>query len=557
MNSPQGKREGLAGILLTALLCGGFLYWWFRPDTPAWQEESAQQLTARAAAEPAPDKDAERWVLDADFMEVALLHARTGNLDEALRTAAFLRTPLIQSLALRQIAHAHLTSDGENLARSLDVCQSIPDPAIRSDATRSVISILARLGFADVALQQASSPILKANVALVLAETDQPDDASRLAAELQPLTASLPPEEAAALRASLAATTVKLALHQGPDEAIRQILSLPPAQQPALWTDLFRLCFGRENSASRDAAAVLAAIPDPALQRQLELEAVESNVVLRLPDEILLHYEDAAVSSPQGTARITALTNLGLARRRCGRTDDAATALREAHRHAAALAPGPDRAAALLSLVSPLTDLTLLDDAEATLKEAADAIAALPESSRFPFLVQLADAQFDQADPDAAATTAAAAVALAASGSPQDRQRLASFFIRTGNWPEAMQIVASLPPDHIPAALRETLTTAAEDSLGYDPMAPPARGEPVDSIRKMAAGDENRVISLVERQPAGYPRARAWLAMAKGLLTGHSQDSLPPLQPPLPDDALPPPEGAPEPPPVPLAPADR
>jgi tetratricopeptide (TPR) repeat protein len=299
---------------------------------------------------------------------------------------------------------------------------------------------------------------------------------------------------------------------------------------------------------------VLAAIPDPSLQRQLELEAVESNVVLRLPDEILLHYEDAAVSSPQGPARIAALTNLGLARRRCGRTDDAAASLREARRHASALPKGPDRASALLGLVNPLTDLTLLDDAESTLKEAASAIAALPESSRFAFLVPLADAQFDQADPEAAAATAAAAVNLAPTGSPADRQRLATFFIRTGNWPSAMQIVSALPPDHVGDALRESLTVAAEDSLGYDPMAPPARGEPVDSIRKMAAGDENRVISLVERQAPGYPRARAWLAMAKGLLTGHPQDSLPPLQPPLPDDALPPPEGSPEPPPAPLAP---
>jgi hypothetical protein len=549
------KREGLAGILLTAVLCAGFLYWWFRPEPPAWQDESPRQLTARAAAEPAPASPAERWVLDADFIEVALLHARTGDLDEALNALAPVSGPLMQSVALRQLALAHLTSGEDNLSRALEICAKIPDPTIRAAARREVLSILARLGFADVALSQADSPILKATVAQVLAETDGADKARALAADLLTALPSLPPADQPALREALAWISVRLALYDGPTNAITTVAALPPASQNQLWIELFRVCFGRDASASSDAAAVLTAIPDLTLKRQLELEALESNVVLRLPDEILIAYEDAAVSAPQGPEKIIALTSLATARQRCGRTDAATEALQQAHRMALALPNTPEKPARLLALAAPLTDATLLDEAAAVLTEAAAAIDPLPPSAQLPLLASLADEQFNQADAATATATALKAAALLPAN-PSDASSarlLASFFIRLGNWPAGFAIVANQPPSPARDTLLDSCATlAAEDSLGYDPIAPPLRGEPIDGIRKLAAGDESRVVHLIERQPPGFPRARAWLAMAKGMLSTTPAALPPALPPPLPDDALPPENDTP----VPLPPTD-
>jgi hypothetical protein len=461
----------------------------------------------------------------------------------------------MQSIALRQLALAHLNSGDDNLSRALEICAKIPDLTIRAAARRQVLSILARLGFADVALSQADSPDLKAIIAQVLAETDGADKARTLAADLLAALPSLPPADQAALRESLAWISVRLALYDGPADAIKAVAALPPASQNQLWIELFRVCFGRDTSASSDAAAVLAAIPDPTLKRQLELEALESNVVLRLPDEILIAYEDAAVSAPQGPEKIIALTSLASARQRCGRTEAATEALQQAHRMALALPSSPEKPARLLALAAPLTDASLLDEAAAVLTEAAAAVDPLPPAAQLPLLAALADEQFNQADASTASATALKAAALLPAN-PDDAtsaRLLASFFIRLGNWPAGFAIVAARPPTPDRDALLDACATlAAEDSLGYDPAAPPLRGEPVDGIRQLAAGDESRVVHLIERQPAGFPRARAWLAMAKGMLSTTPAALAPEMPPPLPDDALPPEGGTP----VPLPPTD-
>ena len=68
------------------------------------------------------------------------------------------------------------------------------------------------------------------------------------------------------------------------------------------------------------------------------------------------------------------------------------------------------------------------------------------------------------------------------------------------------------------ALLDAIATTAAEEAIGYDPAAPPNRGEPLDRIRNRAISDESAAASYLPGIPAGYQRARATLAIAKGLL---------------------------------------
>jgi hypothetical protein len=78
-----------------------------------------------------------------------------------------------------------------------------------------------------------------------------------------------------------------------------------------------------------------------------------------------------------------------------------------------------------------------------------------------------------------------------------------------------------------PAARHEALDDAAHAAAAeiraMDFANPSPRGEPVDSIRRETIRDQSRAAALVEQQPAGYARARAWLAMAKALLAVPSQ----------------------------------
>ena len=125
---PQ-KSEGWLGLLLTAILCLGFLYWWFRPARETWQPHTAAPLVARALAEPGLNEPLERLVLDFDLMEVALLQARQGMVPEGLETASRIGDPVVQARTIRQLAQAHLQQDAKNLGISLTMCDRIADTA--------------------------------------------------------------------------------------------------------------------------------------------------------------------------------------------------------------------------------------------------------------------------------------------------------------------------------------------------------------------------------------------------------------------------------------------
>jgi len=98
-------------------------------------------------------------------------------------------------------------------------------------------------------------------------------------------------------------------------------------------------------------------------------------------------------------------------------------------------------------------------------------------------------------------------------------ETLALAVVRRGDWPRGLALIEQIPDNAVRAhALDEAAFKAAQDSMSVDPGNPPPRGAPVDDIRREAAGDDAKALALVEKQPAGYARARAWLAMAKGLI---------------------------------------
>ena len=547
----QKKREGWLGLILTIVLCLGFLYWWFRPARESWEPHSTAQLVARALAEPGLDDPQERLVIDFDLMETAILQARLAMIPEALETATRIADPIVQARTIRQLAQAHLNQDAKRLGDALGMFQRIENPILRERMREEILLQLAMLGFSDVVLPEAKSPLLRARLARRLAETDGQDSARALLTELETALPTLAAAEATTLLPELAWTHVQLAIMDGPHQAFDAIKRLPAAAQDELWLDLFRVCFGRETTAASDSAAVAAQVTSPALRRQIELEAIQSNIPLRPAEEILETLQQELKSAAPGAAQIRAFIALADAHRRTTGAEAAAIPLRSALEAANALKDPVERSTFLAELTELLPDALLFPESQEALKSAIEAArTVVAPDQRLPLYTLILRHAFNAGEIKTAAELATEALELAPKVklSPPQLLELADFLTRLGDWPAALSLLPK--PEKIeeeqtpakprtpapagqPAALaqpvlaldspRATLldalaTTAAEDTIGYDPSAPPNRGEPYDRIRNRAVSDEPAAASYLPGIPAGYQRARATLAIAKGLL---------------------------------------
>ena len=544
-DSPRHKkREGWLGLLLTVVLCLGFLYWWFRPARENWEPHSTAQLVDRALAEPGLDGPEERLVIDFDLMETAILQARLAMIPEALVTATHIKDPIVQARTIRQLAQAHLNQDAKRLGDALGMCQRIENPTLRDRMREEILLQLAMLGFSDIVLPEAKTPLLRAKLARRLAETDGQDAARTLLTELETTFPKLPAAEAAALLPELAWTHVQLAILDGPQQAFEAIKRLPAAAQDELWLDLFRVCFGRETTAASDAAAVAAQVTSPTLRRQIELEAIQSNIPLRPAEEILATLQQELKAAAPGAAQIRALIALADAHRRTTGAEAAAIPLRSALDAANDLKDPVERATFLAELAELLPDALLFPESQQALKAAVEAARAVTaQDQRLPLYTLILRHAFNAGEIKTAGELATEALELAPKvklTAPQLLE-LADFLTRLGDWPAALSLLpkpekitdaetrdnagtpnlanANTAFDSPRSKLLDALaTTAAEDTIGYDPSNPPNRGEPYDRIRNRAISDEPAAASYLPGIPAGYQRARATLAIAKGLL---------------------------------------
>ncbi len=530
------KREGWLGLLLTAILCLGFLYWWFRPARESWTPHSTAQLTARALAEPGLEDPLERLVIDFDLMETAILQARLAMVPEALETATFIANPIVQARTIRQLAQAHLNQDSQQLSDALGMCQRIEDPTLRERMREDILLQLAMMGFSDIVLPEAKTPLLRAKLARRLAETDGQDAARTLLTELEGQLPNLPAAEAATLLPELAWTHVQLAIMDGPEQAFAPIKRLPASAQDELWLDLFRVCFGREKNAAAEAASVAAQVTSPTLRRTIELEAVQSNFPLRPAAEIIATLQQELKNANPGPDQIRALIALADGHRRTTGAEAAAPPLRSAVEAANALKDPVQRATLLAELTELLPDALLFEESAAALKSAVTAARTVTApDQRLPLYTLILRHAFNTGEIKTAADLATEALTLAPKIDLTEAQllELADFLTRLGDWPAALRLLP--PPEKLsatasPKAARLALdsprarlldalaTTAAEDIIGYDPADPPNRGEPLDRIRNRAISDESAAASYLPGIPSGYPRARATLAIAKGLL---------------------------------------
>ena len=521
------KRESPWGLILTGLLCAGFLWWWFRPLQPGetWTPQSARELVAKAAAETRPPAGA--TVLDLDFMEVAVLQCSVQRLEEALATAGNIADPAVRQVAARHMAQAWINSDPGDFGQALRAESLLPEGE-REEFRTLVLEQFSRAGFAEEGLKAARTPGQRARLARIMAETGDGEGARKLYAEIT--RDGIPPE----LQVDAAMVLVHLALEAGPAQAIPAVAALPPEKQEPVWMDLYRLMFGRGETAQADAAAVLVAVPDEALRWRLATESLESNVQIKSSAEVLGYYQGKVSGAASPEAAFPALLDLHRAQRAAemnapsasenATTGPSAITLSKAREIAAKTPDAGERCRRYLTLATQYADDILLNEAQGCLTGALQAAESVKDpAGRAAALTACAGVQRLQGQPDEARASAQKAWELTNSSTAMPAEvltGLAEIAMRAGDWPRALELHDKLPPEPRRDSLIQLATIAAVDALSDNPAEPPARGHPVDAIRNAAPAHEEEASALAASQPAGLDRARAWLALARGVLTG-------------------------------------
>ncbi len=554
------KKESLLGIVITAVLCLGFLWWWFRPKPQPWQEQGAMQLVERSLQEAPAASRVERQVLDLDLLEIALGLVRERRKDEALSAAQHMTDPVLRFLAGQQLARGWINSDPPDFGEALEFTALASDAARAAEMRTGILGLLAASGFADIAVAEAKTPLQKAVLAARIRDDD--NTARSLLAGAAAALPSLPPAEAAAVRLEIARGLSKLSVVDDPAPAMAAIKELPVAQRGPLWADLIGWCQGRKDK-EVTVPLVFSQVEDPAVRRRLEIESLLFDIRLCPPEKLISDCRAEVESAATPEAKVRALLTLadaqGNLRDLPGNEAAATETLLTARSQAKTITDPAARCRSLLSIARELPDFLAFDASRGALDEAiAAAHEAKEPAVRVTLLLAASDECFKQADEPRAVQLLEQAVQIHAQSPeavpPETTAELASAVMRRGDWPRALSLVDCIPEEAArTAALEAAAATAAEDCTSVDPGNPPPRGPGLDEIRRTALTDQVAAANLTEALPEGFERARGWLAMAKATLQPPSSltdyimagDQPPDAE--LPVDGLPPEAGAEDP----------
>lgn len=523
------KKEGRFGVVLTAAGCLAFLVWWFRPEAASWQARTPGDYIADAIKEDRGTGQ-DSWLIDLDLLELSVLQGGMLMPEEAVAAAKHIREPRIQARALRQVAQQTLATDSR-MGTAPEICDHIADPVLRDIMKEEVLAELALLGYGESVTPRAVGPRLQAALAASLAQGGEMDKALTVLKSAIEGESSVAAEDRAAWSENIALTRIRTVVQKGStlEETAAAIRAAPSARQEELWTEFFRTMFGAGGEGSQEARKVLDLISDPVLHRALELESVQSQSPLRAGAEFVAEARQKLDAAKSPLDRANAMLALADTYVRVSPLTDATPELKEASqimseaRNIILNLPDPaTRAVALLSLAEGQTRVIMAAESQVSMADALMAIESITDpAARLPLAVDAAVQAFHSglsAESARAARFAADALGAGASATPAVLRKLSDYHLRSGDWKTAAACVSLAPEPERPAMLEQLARLAAEQAMGYSPSDPPPRGPELDAIRDLAISDEREAAAKAKNFPAGPARARALLAVAKGLL---------------------------------------
>lgn len=531
MSSESGtepkKKESLRSVVIVAVLCGAFLWWWFNLDTTP-EEVGPEGLADRALAELKERNLPRPIVMDFDLLELSMCWLRAGKPDEATKLAEQISNPILHARALRAIAQGYLgvlAKDATSMGPALKTVAKISDKPLQEAARDSILLDLVRMGFADIAWEQQPSPSLQAKILRVMSETDAQEAAAARLAKLEP---DLLKDASPSTLEEIAMTHLWLG-HE--DRVLELAPKLPLKAQDEIYAELFRMTRLQTPDKARP---LLEKIP-ARLQLACRLEAAKLNGTLETPDQLVAEAQAAADASAAAPTDQALEKWMFLTRAQWQLLKPTPDAWKSSAAKVETFLPNVSvetRIKTALKLSQIFYDALDLTNGHRLLEIARQ--SAMKADSATNRLVQLApviDAAFHSGEADYVQlllidltpdlNTPGVIAGFTDSGAL--REILVALF-REGNWTQVMKSLEQVPAALLPGALSALADLPVEATAGQGFAV--SQDKSMQAIRQVATSQgETEAAKLAMQKAAGAERGRAWLEMAKGLILKSVLDS--------------------------------
>lgn len=514
---PQKKKESTRSIVIMAVICGAFLWWWFTLDTTP-EDVGPAGLVERAFAELEHQKKPAPILMEFDLLELSMAWLRTGDLKAASQTAEKIHEPVLQAKAWQSIAQAYLGKEAGSMGPALTMLGKIPDVELRASAQEVVLMEIARSGFPDVAWEQVSTPLMKAKLIRVMAETDAQNLAQeKLKSTEGELLASAQP----AVLEELAWTLVWL---RQPERVLEMMPKLSASAQDEIYAELFRVT--RMESPEK-ADEMLSKMPEH-LRLAARIEASKFSDKPEVQDQLIAEMAASAKSDSAAAQIKLAHAQWQLSKPAADTWKSTAT---KAEALISALEPASARIPLLLELAQQQNDGLELDKARSLL-EAAKKVTRLAgtPTERLAMMAPILEmtlsgsveddvkSLLNELSHDLAANGAVEASSLATLSS------ISAALLREGDWTQVSTILEKTSGKLRHDLLNHLGVVIIEASAG--PSFAGCQDNSLQKVRAVAASQgETEAAKLATRMPATPERARAWIEIAKGLIWKGTQEA--------------------------------
>ena len=519
---PESRRS----IIIVAVLCASFLWWWSTVEVPP-EPVGQLGLVERAIAELAQAKQPRPLIMDFDLLELSMCCLRAGKPEEAMQVAGKMNQPILQARAVRAIAQGYLGSEAGSMGPALKCLEQIADPALRQSSREVLLLEIARLGFPDVAWEQAGTLALRARILRTMCETDAQEAALK----------RLPAVEAEILAHPCEDELTQLAwahlwLHHG-DRVLEITPKLSVSTQNEIYMEYFRMT---RLESPEQAPTVLAAIP-ARLQTACRLEAARLNGTLETPAQLLASLESALPM--QGPPDVLASAWLEFTNAQWQLQPEAEARKGSAAKLESMLGdlPAAQRIHDALALSKIYYDALDLVSGHRLLELARQtAFAAATSQEKLSLVVPVLDAAFRSGEAEYLPLllndlTKDLRKAAAEIPDPTILEPLLIAYFREGSWQTVMETLAVVQPSVATSLITRLADLPVEATAGQGYAI--SQDTSLARFRQVATSQgEAEASKLAIRLKPGIDRSRAWLEIGKGLILKQVLDAeqAPPAQ---------------------------